>query len=104
MTDRFKELERWSTLQSRAMDRGFVTKVDRHKLTLYPSFIKVIEGPRRAEIHFSSLEEAESWLDGYEWLLEHVQDLGLDLKAAEKMAYERWDQRRIMDSLSRDTA
>jgi hypothetical protein len=102
MTDRFTELERWEQLRSKAMDRGFVMNVDRHKIRMTPSMLKVIEGNRRAETHFLSLEEAESWLDGYDWMLEHVTSMGFDLKAAEKAAFDDWDQRRILKVLSSD--
>jgi hypothetical protein len=102
MTDRFTELERFDKLRNRAMDRGFIMNVDRHKLKMIPSLLKVLEGNRRAETHFLSIEEAESWLDGYDWMLAHATDMGFDLKAAEKTAYEEWDQRRIYNVLSKD--
>jgi hypothetical protein len=102
MTEKFRELERWEQLQHRAMDRGFVMNVDRHKIKMTPSLLKVLEGNRRAETHFLSMEEAESWLDGYDWMLEHATAMGFDLKSAEKTAYEQWDQRRILRTLSAD--
>jgi len=102
MTDKFRELERWEQLQHRAMDRGFVMNVDRHKIKMTPSLLKVLEGNRRAETHFLSMEEAESWLDGYDWMLEHATSMGFDLKSAEKTAYDDWDQRRILRVLSSD--
>ena len=102
MTDQFRELERWEQLQHRAMDRGFVMSVDRHKIKMTPSFLKVLEGDRRAETHFHSMEEAESWLDGYDWMLAHAASMGFDLKSAEKTAYDEWDQRRILRILSID--
>jgi hypothetical protein len=48
------------------------------------------------------LEEAESWLDGYDWMLAHATGMGFDLKAAEKDAYDQWDQHRILRTLSSD--
>jgi hypothetical protein len=51
---------------------------------------------------FLSLEEAEHWLDGYDWMLEHATGMGFDLKAAEKNAYTQWDQQRILRVLSTD--
>jgi gentisate 1,2-dioxygenase len=100
--EKFKELERWEQLQSRAINRGMVTSVDRHKIKMTPGILKVLESSKRHEIHFLSLEEAESWLDGYDWMLEHATNLGWDLKAAERTAYELWDQQRILRTLSSD--
>ena len=102
MTEKFRELERWEKLQHRAMDRGMITSVDRHKIKMSPSVLKVLESSRRHEVHFFSMEEAESWLDGYDWMLEHATTMGFDLKAAEKQAYEDWDQQRILRTLSHD--
>jgi hypothetical protein len=102
MTERFIELERFDKLCNRAMDRGFVMNVDRHKLKMTPSLLKVLEGNRRAETHFLSIEEAESWLDGYDWMLAHATAMGFDIKTAEKQSYDDWDQRRIMRVLSSD--
>ena len=102
MTDRFTELERFDKLRNRAMDRGFVMNVDRHKIKMTPSLLKVLDSARRSEQHFLSLEEAESWLDGYDWMLEHATSMGFDLKAAEKDAYTQWDQQRILRVLSSD--
>lgn len=102
MTEKFRELERWAKLQHRAIDRGMVTSVDRHKIKMSPGVLKVLESSKRHEIHFLSLEEAESWLDGYDWMLEHATNLGWDLKAAEKDAYTQWDQQRILRVLSSD--
>ena len=48
------------------------------------------------------MEEAESWLDGYDWMLEHATGMGFDLKASEKKAHEEWDQARILRVLSSD--
>ena len=102
MTDKFRELERWEQLQHRAMDRGFIMNVDRHKLWMTPSLLKVLDSAKRQETHFLSLEEAESWLDGYDWMLAHATGMGFDLKTAEKTAYEQWDQQRILRVLSSD--
>ena len=102
MTEKFRELERWEQLQHRAMDRGFVMSVDRHKIKMTPSLLKVLDGNRRAETHFLSMEEAESWLDGYDWMLAHATAMGFDLKAAEKQSYDDWDQRRIYNALTKE--
>jgi len=102
MTDKFRELERWEQLQHRAMDRGMVMSVDRHKIKMTPSVLKVLDSAKRQETHFLSLEEAESWFDGYDWMLAHATDMGFDLKAAEKNAYTQWDQQRILRVLSTD--
>ena len=102
MTDKFRELERWEQLQHRAMDRGFIMNVDRHKLTITPSALKVLDHSKRGSVSFLSLEEAESWLDGYDWMLAHASSMGFDLKSAEKAAYDQWDQQRILRVLSID--
>jgi len=100
--EKFKELERWEALQKRASDRGFIMNVDRHKLWMNPTALKVLDHSKRSGTNFLSLEEAESWLDGYDWLLEHTTNLGFNLKAAEKDAYALWDQHRILRTLSSD--
>jgi hypothetical protein len=100
MTSKFQELERWEKLRDRAMGRGFMANVDRHKLTITPSALKVLDHSKRGLMSFLSLEEAESWLDGYDWMLAHASSMGFDLKAAEKAAYDQWDQQRILRVLS----
>ena len=100
MTDKFRELERYDKLRNRAMDRGFIVNVDRHKLTITPTALKVLDHSKRSSMSFLSLEEAEHWLDGYDWMLEHATGMGFDLKAAEKNAYTQWDQQRILRVLS----
>ena len=102
MTDKFRELERFDKLRNRAMDRGFIINVDRHKVWMNPSVLKVLDHSKRGAVSFLSLEEAESWLDGYDWMLEHAANLGFDLKAAERTAYEIWDQQRIYNTLSKE--
>ena len=102
MTSKFQELERWEKLRDRAMDRGFMANVDRHKLTITPSALKVLDHSKRGSMSFLSLEEAESWLDGYDWMLKHATNLGWDIKAAEKAAYEHWDRQRIYNTLSKE--
>jgi hypothetical protein len=102
MTDNLREIERWEQLRTRAMDRGFIMNVDRHKIRMAPSVLKLLQGTMRQELHFLSLEQAESWMDGYEWMLQHAESLGFNLKAAEKVAYDAWDQNRILRSLSSD--
>ena len=102
MTDKFRELERFDKLRNRAMDRGFIMNVDRHKLWMNPSVLKVLDHSKRSAVSFLSLEEAESWLDGYDWMLAHASSMGFDLKAAEKAAYDQWDQQRILHVLSID--
>jgi hypothetical protein len=102
MTDKLSELERWEKLRNRAMDRGFIMNVDRHKITMAPSVLKVLDHSKRREQTFLSIEEAQSWLDGYDWMLSHATGLGFDLKAAERTAYEHWDQSRILKVLSSD--
>ena len=79
-----------------------VMSVDRHKIKMTPSLLKVLDSAKRQETHFLSLEEAESWLDGYDWMLAHATGMGFDLKTAEKTAYEQWDQQRILRVLSSD--
>ena len=102
MTDSLGEIERWEQLRIRAMDRGFVMNVDRHKIRMGPSVLKVLDHSKRVSVSFLSLEQAESWMDGYEWMLQHSESLGFNLKAAEQAAYEAWDQSRILRSLSSD--
>ena len=102
MTDKLSELERWEKLRNRAMDRGFIMNVDRHKITMAPSVLKVLDHSKRGAVSFLSLEEVESWLDGYDWMLAHATGMGFDLKAAEKDAYDQWDQHRILRVLSSD--
>ena len=102
MTSKFQELERFDQLRNRAMDRGFIMNVDRHKLWMNPSVFKVLDHSKRSAVSFLSLEEAESWLDGYDWMLAHASSMGFDLKTAEKTAYEQWDQQRILRVLSSD--
>ena len=84
------------------MDRGFIMNVDRHKISMGPSVLKVLDTSKRREQTFLSVEEAQSWLDGYDWMLAHATSLGFDLKAAEKIAYEDWDRNRILRVLSSD--
>ena len=100
MTDKFRELERFDKLRNRAMDRGFIMNVDRHKLWMNPSVLKVLDHSKRSAVSFLSLEEAESWLDGYDWMLAHATGMGFDLTTAEKDAYTQWDQQRILRVLS----
>ena len=102
MTDKFRELERFDKLRNRAMDRGFIMNVDRHKLWMNPSVLKVLDHSKRGSVTFLSLEEAEHWLDGYDWMLKHATNLGWDIKAAEKAAYEHWDRQRIYNTLSKE--
>jgi hypothetical protein len=102
MTEKFRELERWEQLQKRAMDRGFILNVDKHKIILNPSVLKVLDHSKRGPVHFFSMEEADSWLAGYDWMLEHATGMGFDLKTAEKNAYDQWDQHRILRVLSSD--
>jgi len=56
----------------------------------------------RSAVTFGSLEDAESWLDGYDYMAQHAQNLGFDVKAAERAALDAWDQKRIETVLSRD--
>ena len=100
MTDKFRELERFDKLRNRAMDRGFIMNVDRHKLWMNPSVLKVLDHSKRGAVSFLRLEEAECWLDGYDWMLAHATGMGFDLTTAEKDAYTQWDQQRILRVLS----
>jgi len=102
MDSKLDYLERWERLRSRAQERGFVMNVDRHKIKMTPSITKVIQGPRRQEMQFLGIEEAEHWFDGYDWMLAHAANLGFELKAAERAAMEKYDQDRILRSLSSD--
>ena len=102
MDDGLDYLERWERLRSRALDRVFVVSVDSHKIKMILSIMKILDYNKRKEMHFLSVKETESWLDSYDWMLEHATNMGFDLKAAEKTAYEQWDQRRILRTLSSD--
>jgi hypothetical protein len=98
--DPFDELVRWEALQAAALERGFMLNVDRHKLTLSPMMIKVIDHEKRGTMNFASMEAVGAWLNGYDWMLAHASSMGFDLKAAERAAYEQWDQQRILRVLS----
>ena len=98
--DRFNELVRWEELQAAAIERGFILNVDRHKLTLSPMMIKVIDHEKRGTMNFASMEEVGAWLNGYDWMLAHATGMGFDLKSAERDAYDEWDQQRILRVLS----
>jgi hypothetical protein len=102
MTDKFKELERFDKLRSRAMDRGFIVNVDRHKLTITPTVLKVLDHSKRSSMSFLSLEEAEGWLDGYMWMADYAKQLGWDQREAEKITREELDRQRIYNVLSKE--